>query len=380
MPYRIDLFAIFIFLGVVQAFFLCSFFFSRDNRQRPANLMYGVLLLAMGLCMVETLLMYTGYIAHCLFLVDFSEPLSFVLGPAFYLMVLAITRGELPKRWYLHFAFAAIYFILVIPFFLSSDDVKFNSWVESYRLNIPVRPFDYRDSDPRLFWVTDHHTKLTLASIIIYALLSLSEVIRTFRAKKESFIQPANKRLRDLRNGTLQIGFITVLVLIIKYFNPNDTGDHIFTAYIGVTVYVTSFRVMRDSGFFRRATIDEPQKYKSSALSEDQRKHVLERLLAVMEKEKPFLRPDFSLPDLAQQVGTSVHILSQVINAGLQKSFFEMTAEYRVEEAKRLLRQQSNIKVEEIAERVGYNSKSSFNTAFKKITGTTPSDFRSRAG
>jgi AraC-like DNA-binding protein len=44
-----------------------------------------------------------------------------------------------------------------------------------------------------------------------------------------------------------------------------------------------------------------------------------------------------------------------------------MAAEYRVEEAKRLLKEQTNIKVEEIAEQVGYSSKSSFNTAFKKI-------------
>lgn len=57
-------------------------------------------------------------------------------------------------------------------------------------------------------------------------------------------------------------------------------------------------------------------------------------------------------------------------------SFFEMTAEYRLEEAKRLLREKINIKVEEIAEEVGYNSKSSFNAAFKKITGKTPSEWR----
>jgi AraC-like DNA-binding protein len=53
-----------------------------------------------------------------------------------------------------------------------------------------------------------------------------------------------------------------------------------------------------------------------------------------------------------------------------------MRAEYRVEEAKRLLREKINIKVEEIAEEVGYNSKSSFNAAFKKITGKTPSEWR----
>jgi len=378
MQYRIDLFAIFIFLGIVQAFFLCTFFFSKENRKRQANIFFGILLLGMALCILEIFLMYTGYIIHCLFLVDFSEPLSFVLGPAFYLMVLSITRGRLPREYYLHFVFALIYFLLVIPFFLLPDAVKYNSWIESYRLNIPMLPYDYR-SDPRLFWVTDNHTTLTLISVVAYGLLGLFEVVRVFRVKKESFLNPANETLRGLRNGSVQVGFVTLLILVIKYFNPNDTGDHIFAAYIAVAIYITSFRVMRQSGFFRQpANLDEPQKYKSSGLTEAQRRIILERLEQVMAGEKPFLKPDFSLPDLAQQVGTSVHVLSHVINSGLGKSFFEMTAVYRVEEAKRLLKVQRNIKVEEIAGQVGYNSKSSFNNAFKKLTGQTPSDFRAQ--
>ena len=60
------------------------------------------------------------------------------------------------------------------------------------------------------------------------------------------------------------------------------------------------------------------------------------------------------------------------------KSFFEMLAWYRVEEAKRLIREdpEARLTVEDIAEQVGYNSKSSFNTVFKKLTGQTPSEFR----
>ena len=95
-----------------------------------------------------------------------------------------------------------------------------------------------------------------------------------------------------------------------------------------------------------------------------------------MDTEKPFLNPTFSLPDLSDKLKVSVHQLSQAINEGLNKSFFELTAECRVNEAKRLLKDQPNIKIEEIAEQVGYNSKSSFNTVFKKITGKTPSEFR----
>jgi AraC-like DNA-binding protein len=318
--------------------------------------------------------MYTGYIVHCLYLVDFSEPFAFVIGPSFYLMVLSTTRENISRKHYLHFVFPVIYFILVIPFFLLPEDVKYNSWIESYRLDLPYR--EYAGRDPRAFWLTDNHTELAILSFVTYAVLSLLEVIKVFRSKRQPFLTPAHPQLKNLRNGTIQIASTTVVVMIVKLFNPNDTGDHMIAAYIALCVYLISIFVIRQSGFFQPASLTEASKYKSSVLTPEQQTEMLDRLDKVMRDSKPFLASDFSLPDLAQKLNTSTHLLSQVINAGLRKTFFEMTAEYRVTEAKRLLKEQKHIKVEEIAERVGYNSKSSFNTAFKRITGQTPSDFR----
>jgi YesN/AraC family two-component response regulator len=136
---------------------------------------------------------------------------------------------------------------------------------------------------------------------------------------------------------------------------------------------------MRHSGFFKQTPLSEQQqKYKSSSLSGEQIESILTRLRELMEKEKPYLKPDFSLPDLADKMKVSIHQLSQVINDGMGKTFFEMTAQYRIDEARIRLKEQPNIKVEEIAEQVGYNSKSSFNTSFKKLCGMTPSEFRSK--
>jgi len=70
--------------------------------------------------------------------------------------------------------------------------------------------------------------------------------------------------------------------------------------------------------------------------------------------------------------------VSQVINEKLGKSFFELLASYRIEEAKTILSdaKKNNLTIEEISEMVGYNSKTAFNNAFKKLTGKTPSEFR----
>jgi AraC-like DNA-binding protein len=67
-----------------------------------------------------------------------------------------------------------------------------------------------------------------------------------------------------------------------------------------------------------------------------------------------------------------------VINEKLNKNFFELLASYRVEHAKKLIEMDKNSKltVEELADMVGYNSKSSFNNAFKTITAQTPSEYR----
>jgi AraC-like DNA-binding protein len=377
MPYRIDLFAVFILLGIVQAVFLSFVFLSKENRQDHANFFQGLMLLSMAACILEIFLMYTGYIADCLFLVDFSEPFAFAIGPSFYLMIKSLINGSVSrKEKWLHYIFPVVYFFLLIPFLIQSEDYKYNSWVYAYHPGLPFRevPLDY---DPRWLWVTHHHTIMSLFSLLIYFVLGVWEVIRAFRSRRESLLAPVHPVLKKLRAGVWQMTIATLIIFIVKYFNIDDTGDHLFAAYISFMIYLTSFRVVRDSGFFRQTTLVEPQKYKSSSLTSDTQKELLIKLDVIMARDKPFLQPGFSLPDLAKLLNTTVHIVSQAINEGLGRSFFEMVAAYRIEEAKRLLKEQPNIKVEEIAEQVGYNSKSSFNTAFKKISGKTPSEWRS---
>jgi AraC-like DNA-binding protein len=379
MAYRIDLFAVFMFLGLVQAVFLSFFFFSKENRVRQFNMFYGWLLIAIVACLLEIFLMYTGYIVHILHLVDFSEPFALLIGPFLFLFVRALATGPVDRKTTLiHIIFPVIYFVLMIPFLLSSEAVKYNAWIHAYHPGFPLRAVT-QNFDPWMFVVSRWHTQLVLVSLALYVALSGVVIMRSFREKKENFWRPLYLPLRTLRNGVLQMASFTLLILVVKLLNKNDTGDHLFAAFGSLLIYATSFSVMRGSGFFRQPHLAEPMKYKSSSLTDDQQKNLIEKLQYLMNDQKPFLRPDFSLPDLARQLGVSVHLLSQAINTGLGKNFFELVAGYRVAEARLLLKDQPNIKVEEIAEQVGYNSKSSFNTAFKKITGMTPSEYRAQA-
>lgn len=99
-------------------------------------------------------------------------------------------------------------------------------------------------------------------------------------------------------------------------------------------------------------------------------------LTSYMENEKPYLDFDLTLQKLATQVEMPEKELSVLINQTIGKHFFDFINEYRIEDAKILLRNQPQLTVLEILYQVGFNSKSSFYTAFKKETELTPSDYR----
>ncbi|HLP59377.1 MAG TPA: helix-turn-helix domain-containing protein, partial [Candidatus Deferrimicrobium sp.] len=122
---------------------------------------------------------------------------------------------------------------------------------------------------------------------------------------------------------------------------------------------------------------DEP-KYKTSALLPETVEEVLPRLIRLMEKEKIYLKADLNLKSLAQQLNVHYNYLSQIINERLGHSFNDFINSYRIEEARKKLldHTQKNKTILDIAYDTGFYSKSVFNTAFKKFTGMTPSEFK----
>jgi AraC-like DNA-binding protein len=122
----------------------------------------------------------------------------------------------------------------------------------------------------------------------------------------------------------------------------------------------------------------DERKYKTSALLPETVKEVLPRLMQLIEEEKVFLEADLTLNKLAQQLNVHYNHLSQIINEHLKYSFNDFINRYRIEEAKKIMEKPGESKktILEIAYETGFYSKSVFNTAFKKFTGKTPSQYR----
>lgn len=118
---------------------------------------------------------------------------------------------------------------------------------------------------------------------------------------------------------------------------------------------------------------------KSLALGEnDEKEEYLQKLSSYMEQEKPYLNYGLSLQQLAEETAIPEKELSQLINHHLGKHFFDFVNEYRVDYAKKLLVDpgKKEFTVLEVLYQSGFNSKSSFYTAFKKVSSQTPLGYR----
>jgi AraC-like DNA-binding protein len=120
------------------------------------------------------------------------------------------------------------------------------------------------------------------------------------------------------------------------------------------------------------------EKYKKSGLSEATKQDIYDRLHRLIKEEKPYLDEELNLKKLSESLGVSVNHLSQVINEMENQSFYYFVNQCRSREAMRLIEGDPNQgkKLIEIAYESGFNSLSSFNLHFKRVTGMTPREFR----
>lgn len=121
-------------------------------------------------------------------------------------------------------------------------------------------------------------------------------------------------------------------------------------------------------------------KYRRSAQTAADAARLVAKIEAAIVKDRLYRESDLSLPALANRVGSRANAVSQAINQRAGLNFFDFVNRFRIEEARALLADpdKSETSVLTIAYAVGFNSKSTFNAAFKKFSGVTPTEFRKR--
>jgi AraC-like DNA-binding protein len=379
---HIGIFDIFIFLGVFQGFFLSWFFVIKWQNDKKANLYQGLLLLSLSLSIFEGWLNNTGYIVKVLAITNFSEPLNFAFAPLLYFYFVKSLDPEGKRREWAHFLLAIFWLIYLVFQFIQPDEMKYNSYVHTNHPDWPYLDVTTRISDDPL-GIRKYINQLTLIQFVIYLSAIIVILIRKIRSSGHSLLGTDNELIIILRNTLIHFLLIIAIFLVTKiYFGMrSDVGDYLIASYISFMIYATSYQVLNRSEYF-----DKPgsffafplMKYEKSSLSEENKELILSKIRKEMEGNSYFTNNLASLPGLAKQINETSHHVSQVVNEKLNMNFFELLASYRVEHAKKLIQKDkdSKLTIEELADIVGYNSKSSFNIAFKKYTLKTPSEYR----
>ncbi|WP_020558482.1 helix-turn-helix domain-containing protein [Thiofilum flexile] len=167
---------------------------------------------------------------------------------------------------------------------------------------------------------------------------------------------------------------VSGLVLLLPWLTE-QVFFSLYATAIGLAFLLTNFVLNLAPELPEQVTEAAQETYAVSTLTQVDCPQVLERLTTLMQQQR-FTDPELDLATLAHELGITSHQLSELINTQLGKGFARYMREWRVEAAKTQLINEPKASVLSIGLSVGFNSQSNFYSAFREITGMTPSAFR----
>lgn len=339
---------------ITQCTVFCFYLFSVKSEYPTSNKLLGVFLIVLALQMASNVFISTG---HSFFYLS-SLSLRFLFGPFFFLYVSSIIEKDfkLTKRDLFHLTpFLLAVLVLNLDIRLERYTFLYFTYfiLISYLLVTFLVLRNYKKVLTETRSVSSQTSIKWIRLLLIFqGLIIFIDLINNFNAVKEGW--PVMELL------TLEMVLLLLMVNVMIFFGLKH--PNLFT------VINTEEKLI---------VKDQREKYASSALTQEDLEATRNNLLLVMEREKPYLDPELTLSNLAELVSLSNRELSQVINTQFDKNFSEFINSYRIDEAIRIFEENDDPKktILETVFEVGFNSKSSFYTAFKKETQTTPKNY-----
>ncbi len=369
-------------IGIFLCFFL-QFLLLTKKQASTSDRILAVWMFVIGLHLFSYYLYYLGFWEKYPHMSGIHHPFPLLHGPFLYLYVLFSMKSDQRFHWknYLHFGPAALFYIYMIPFFF------FYSAEEKLMVN-------HRELDDYAAFII-FSLFAFFASGIGYAIASYRLLGRYDSLTNQNFAYKESIDLSWLKYFIWGIGMIFLISGIVVmlewglgvHFGFN-TDLVLYVPLVGFILFL-GYSGIRHRNVFADGTsqiqqIVEPKpsgEYVRSGLKAELAQQYHGKLIALMNTKKPYLEPKLSLGNLADELGITANHLSQIINQYEDKNFFDFVNTYRVEEFKQRVADpaNSNYSILAIALDSGFNSKSSFNQVFKKITGKTPTQYVSDA-
>jgi AraC-like DNA-binding protein len=368
------------------------------RKASPSKRYLGYLMLAMTAFLLMNAIYHLGYDSLFSKLYFIFIPVLLIIGPLYFLYILSLTREDhdvsINQKLILYTPPAVILLVNIFVFGLLTDETK---------LIFIRQGFIAGTSEAR---------GIKLAEVVFWFgsfVLLLSQIILAgFKVRKILLIETSVMRQRPAYLAYLNwpwvIG-VTLSVVIFLIVNglinvvapAKNLGVAIgYNLLMLIAGGIAGFYGMKQNSLLVQVSKvttpvpqvesekldNEPAKLKEKIpvdfISTDEAERIRQELVRLMDEQKPYLDVNFSMGDLCTMLNQSRRKVTYVINDVMEKNFYGIINDYRVKEALDLLSQEKtkNLKMEVVAEMVGFQSKSSFYACFKKYTGQTPTAFR----
>lgn len=378
----------FVYIIVASQGFLLSLFLLL-KKNKAIHLPLVVFLFLTSIDFAFQFLHASGIILHYPHLIYSNEPFTVLRGVLLFMYVRNSYYGKI-IYWKTDILFLipfVLYVIYYFDFYVLSVDHKVNEYQVFVKEGIAM-------VENLLEWIFEI---LVTIPFIIAAVVLLKKT--EIKVKKEfSDITSFNYVLaRNLLLGVVVVYLFEIATIVLCYFGfeYGELCNVISYCIAAILLYLLGYdALIREHNliFLKQSASNEvksnfeiedqvvyvQEKYKKNNLSTNQIELIGRKLIQAMEVDKLYRNPDIRLTILAEALGENSNNVSQVINQLFQQNFYDFINTYRIQDAKEKLKSPLNnhLTIEAIGQEVGFKSKSTFYTSFKKYTSVTPVDFK----
>jgi AraC-like DNA-binding protein len=374
-------------LGMLQGLLLAAIVYFHPKSDRSVTVFLALYIFSMSIVM-STVILFNAMQWHKTYTFE-SYPL--MMGCFLYLYIRSFRETITWRK--------ALPYFLPFLFYFSISYFYLNAIGAPYKLMTKVPAEIVRHP------IAIIHSSIKLFLLLFYYFIAYKSLLTYQRSIQQLFSETSRIDLswaKWLVNGYLLIIIATIILygLILKFPEKFNLLVLINVALGTPYIYAATFKgIMQPSLWQVKSSMTkgevekemheaeeiekvnhEKPRYQKAGLHRDKVDDLVGRITDLMEQDKIYCEPDLTLQDLARRLHSSTHQISQVINEGMKKNFYDLVNGYRVQEAKRLLLDPKtrNYTIISVGHDAGFNSKTTFNTVFKKFTGLTPSDYRQK--
>ena len=364
-------------ISLFISLFLAFFLFTVKTKHKTSNALFAVFLIITAIDVSGPLLSLLVQNPSSLGML--RNTLAFLQIPVFYLYVLSVCYSDfkLKPKYLLHLLPFVIVNVVLLPrFHLVNVASKIN--LLQNRQSIIELQFSH----------IVFHLQIFVYLIAVFMLLR-----KTKKLYLENYAGANINSYDWLFQFTTALSILYLIALVKNIFKFSEyqyISEGINSGLLIFQLFITCWyllKALNNPGLFRNIDsklklvsdiILENKDSKPLAGNEKKQDETLSKLQQFMIAEKPFLNPSLTIQDISNKIQIPTRELSILINHQLDQHFYDFVNSFRIEYAMGILKDDSKSKVTilEILYEVGFNSKSSFNTAFKKHTGSTPTNYR----